>query len=422
MSLGQGTASQPGQRACGRVTLVNRFGYPDDSPTSRLMHDLASDLAASRPDLEIRVIASNRLYGHSTTRLPARETVGRVGFARVWAPAGSGGLLQRALGYGLFYVQAMLQLLLGLRRGELVICMSDPPMFGVLAALATQARGARLVQWVQDLYPDVVQSAGLTRSAPLMNLLLRLRRAAYRASERLVVIGEGMCERLLRDGSGCPVEIIPNWAGAGDIRPVPREALPLARAWLPPCGFVVGYFGNLGFAHSFQSSLEAAARLMPEPGIQFLWVGDGSRRPAFQKALQEMQLTNVHWQGKQPFDRMPEILGIADIHLVMLDPKFDEVLVPSKIYSALAAGRGLPFLGSGSSEVARLIRQHDIGVVVDLDDVDGIVRAIHGLAADPERCRGRGERARQLLETHFERGRAMKRWQQLIGQLLPLAT
>lgn len=409
------------QRATRRITLVNRFAYPDDSPTSRLMHDLASDLAAGRPDLEIRVIASNRLYGNSSTRLPARETIGRVGFTRVWAPAGSGGLLQRALGYGLFYVQALVQLLLGLRRGELVICMSDPPMFNVLAALATQARGARLVQWVQDLYPDVVQSAGLTKSAPLMNLLLRLRRAAYRVSERLVVIGEGMRERLLRDGSGCPVEIIPNWANAGDIRPVPREALPLAQAWLPPCRFVVGYFGNLGFAHSFQSSLDAAARLMPEPDIQFLWVGDGSRRPAFQQALQDMQLRNVHWQGKQPFDRMPEILGIADIHLVMLDPKFDEVLVPSKIYSALAAGRGLLFLGSGTSEVARLIRQHDIGIAVDLDDVDGIVQAVRTLVADPARCRAMGERARELLETQFERTRAVERWKQLIGQLLPLA-
>ncbi len=404
-----------------RLTLVNRFAFPDDSPTSRLMHDLALSLSAARPDIEIRILACNRYYSGAPTRLPAGERIGRLNFTRLWAPsAARRGLLLKALGYAAFYLQGLLVLLFGLRRGELVICMTDPPMFNVLATLAARLRGARIVHWVQDLYPDVVQSAGLMRrAAPLMSVLHALRRNAYRASARLVVIGEGMRDRLLRDGSGCPIEIIPNWANGGSIQPVSREQLPLAREWLPPCSFVVGYFGNLGFAHNFQSSLEAAALLRDQPAVQFLWVGEGSRRPAFQQAVQALQLPNMHWQGQQPFERMPEILGIADVHLVMLDPQFDEVLVPSKIYSAMAAGRALLFLGSPSSEVARLVRAHDIGIAVALEDPSGIAAAIRELAEQPERCRQMGARARQLFDAQFEQERVMGRWRNLVDLLLP---
>jgi len=404
-----------------RVTLVNRFAYPDDSPTSRLMTDLATMLATARPDIEIDILACNRHYNGAADALPAREQVGRLRITRLWVPSASrAGLLVRALAYYLFYLQGLFTLLFRLRRNDLVICMTDPPMFNVLASLAAQIRGAQVIQWIQDLYPDVVQSAGLMqRAAPLLRFLGALRRTAFRASSRLVVIGEGMRDRLERDGSGCPIEVIPNWANGDHLRPVPREQLPLSKEWLPPCRFVVGYFGNLGFAHNFHSSLQAALRLRDRIEVQFVWVGDGSRRPAFLEALQALQLSNVHWQGQQPFERMPEILGIADIHLVMLDPQFDEVLVPSKTYSALAAGRGLLFLGNPSSELARLIHKHQVGVVVAMDDVDGIVAAIHQLADDPEECVRMGQRARQLFDDQFEHRRVMDRWQQLIDQLLP---
>lgn len=401
-----------------RLTLVNRFAFPDDSPTSRLMYDLARGLVTERPELQIRVLSCNRYYSGAATELPARQTLDGIRYRRLWVPAASRrGLLMRAFGYLAFYLQGLLALLVGLRRGDLVICMTDPPMFGVLATLAARLHGAKIIHWVQDLYPDVVQSAGLTRSAPLMSLLRALRRSAYRASTRLVVIGDGMRDRLVRDGSGCQIEIIPNWADGNCILPIAREQLPLYREWLPVCNFVVGYFGNLGFAHNYHSSLQAAAQLKNRGDVQFLWVGDGSRRVTFQQEVHRLRLSNVHWQGQQPFGRMPEILGIADLHLVMLDPQFDEVLVPSKTYSALAAGRPLLFLGNPASELARLVREYQVGVVVAQDDVDGLVLAINQLADQPDLCRRMGANARQLFDQRFERNRAVQRWLALIGSL-----
>ena len=114
---------------------------------------------------------------------------------------------------------------------------------------------------------------------------------------------------------------------------------------------------------------------------------------------------------------MPELLGSADLHLVMLDPQFDEVLVPSKTYVALAAGRPLLFLGNPNSELARLVREHDVGVAVAQDDVDGIVAAVKALAADPARCAEMGRRARALFDSRFERSHAIRQWLALIDHI-----
>ena len=400
-----------------RLTLVNRFAYPDDSPTARLMQELAEAVAAARPGMTVRILAGNRRYQGGGGALPRTEMRSGVRIERLPLPPPRKGLVARAWSYLAFYWLAFFALLRRVERGEIVICMTDPPMFYVFAAWATRWRGAKLVTWVQDLYPDVVQSAGMLGRSPLMRLLFALRRSAYRRSVALVALGEGMRERLLRSDSGAPVEIIPNWADGGRIRPRASSELPARREWLPDAGFVVGYFGNLGFAHIYHSMLAAAGRLAATPSVQLLWVGEGSRRVEFQNETARLGLGNVRWQGQQPFENMPELLGIADLHLVMLDPQFDEVLVPSKTYVALAAGRPLLFLGNPNSELARLVREHDVGVAVAQDDVDGIVAAVKALAADPARCAEMGRRARALFDSRFERSHAIRQWLALIDHI-----
>ena len=366
-----------------RLTLVNRFAYPDDSPTARLMQELAEAVAAARPGMTVRILAGNRRYQGGGGALPRTEMRSGVRIERLPLPPPRKGLVARAWSYLAFYWLAFFALLRRVERGEIVICMTDPPMFYVFAAWATRWRGAKLVNWVQDLYPDVVQSAGMLGRSPLMRLLFALRRSAYRRSVALVALGEGMRERLLRSDAG----------------------------------FVVGYFGNLGFAHNYHSMLAAAGRLAATPSVQLLWVGEGSRRVEFQNETARLGLGNVRWQGQQPFENMPELLGIADLHLVMLDPQFDEVLVPSKTYVALAAGRPLLFLGNPNSELARLVREHDVGVAVAQDDVDGIVAAVTALAADPARCAEMGRRARALFDSRFERSHAIRQWLALIDHI-----
>jgi len=77
--------------------------------------------------------------------------------------------------------------------------------------------------------------------------------------------------------------------------------------------------------------------------------------------VKELGLTNVSFQPYQPLDRLALSLTVPDLHLVTLKPELEGLIVPSKFYSVLAAGRPVLFVGDPESEIAAL---YDNGVTV----------------------------------------------------------
>ena len=53
------------------------------------------------------------------------------------------------------------------RPGTVVIAMTDPPLLGVPALLVARLRGARCLNWLQDVFPEVAEGLDLLRSRVL---------------------------------------------------------------------------------------------------------------------------------------------------------------------------------------------------------------------------------------------------------------
>jgi colanic acid biosynthesis glycosyl transferase WcaI len=127
--------------------------------------------------------------------------------------------------------------------------------------------------------------------------------------------------------------------------------------------FVVGCAGNLGRAHEIETVLEAMKALyersIASPAdetakpIKFLFIGGGSLRPRLEDEARLWGLGNVQFHGYQPREQLASALCAADLHLVILNPKLDGLIVPSKIYAITAAGRPVIFIGDRSGEIAR---------------------------------------------------------------------
>ena len=99
--------------------------------------------------------------------------------------------------------------------------------------------------------------------------------------------------------------------------------------------------------------------------------------------------------------RLGETLTAADVHLISLRPTVAGLLVPSKIYGILAAGRPTIYVGPEASEVASLLREGGCGSIVRNGDVDGLVAAVSAYDSDHERRDREGRNARTLLERRF---------------------
>ena len=214
------------------------------------------------------------------------------------------------------------------------------------------------------------------------------------------------------------VHVIPNWCNDEVIRPVAQSENPLRQSWGLVGQFVLGYSGNLGRAHEFQTVLAAAERLRNEPHFIFLMIGGGNRFEELARAVNRQGLTrSFRFIPYQEQKMLSYSLAAADAHWLSLNPKLEGLIVPSKFYGIAAVGKPIIVIGDKYGEIARLVQQHCCGIVVAPGDAKALVDALRLLSKAPETISEMGRRARAMLDGHFTRQQALQRWSGLLDQL-----
>jgi colanic acid biosynthesis glycosyl transferase WcaI len=409
------------------IIFVNRYFYPDHSATSELLSDLAFDL--SRRRFNIAVITSRLRYDDTENLLPPHEVIHGVEVWRVsTSRRGRDQLMGRFLDYTSFYLAAGWRLWRLTRPGYVIVAKTDPPLLSVLAACIALLRGAKLINWQQDIFPEVAEALQLGGDLGRLGFaLLRLpRNWSLRRASANVAVGRRMAKTL--QGFGIPPEIIriiTNWGDGQFITPIKPSENPLRAEWGLMNDFVVCYAGNLGRAHETQAVLgamealnERSPNLPAKPVITFLFVGGGALRGRLEEEARKRNLTNVQFRGYQPREQLSATLGTADVHLVSLNPLLEGLIVPSKIYAIAAAGRPAIFIGNTSGEVAEILDEIGCGFTVAPHDVSGLVHRILEFAGSPQLGRIMGARARAAFEQQWDKAIAIQNWETLLRQII----
>jgi glycosyltransferase involved in cell wall biosynthesis len=411
-------AANSGAAGLRKIVFVNRYFFPDQSATSRMLSDLAFRLA--RRGLSVAVVTSRQLYDDPLANLPANAVAEGVVIHRVaTATRGRASLSGRALDYASFYAASGWKLLQILSRGDVVVAKTDPPLVSIPVSRAAAWKGAVLVNWLQDLFPEVM-SALSPGSVPKWSdeLLLAARDRSLRRAGRNIVLSEAMRQRLLRRGiDAARILTIPNWADTDSIVPRATRESTIRSSLGLEGRFVLGYSGNFGRAHEFETLLGAAKLLRTDPGIAFLMTGAGARAGSLQQAVQREGLTSFVFQDYQPPQMLSDSMAASDVHLVSLLPSLEGLIVPSKVYGILAAGRPTVFVGDLQGDVASLIRKHDCGIAVAVADSEGLARQLRSLRDDPSRLESMGRRARQLALEQFNGEQALAQWLEFLEPL-----
>ncbi|MGI2323691.1 MULTISPECIES: glycosyltransferase family 4 protein [unclassified Methylococcus] len=402
-----------------QILFLNRFFYPDHSATSQLLSDLAFALGES--DRKVRVITSRQRYDDPGADLPAFEAVGGVFVHRVWTSRfGRAWLPGRALDYLSFYVSAGWRLWRLTRAGDVIVAKTDPPLISLVGAVVARLRGARLVNWLQDLFPEVAEALGVRMPGLAVRRLRDWRNASLRQARTNVVLGERMAERLRESGVPAErVEIIHNWADGGTIRPTAAAGNPLREEWGLSGRFVAAYSGNLGRAHEFDTLLAAAELLRGLDGMAFLFIGGGHGYEKLRLEASRRGLANVLFKPYQPRERLGLSLTLPDIHLISLLPALEGLVLPSKFYGVLAAGRPVAFVGARDGELSRQIERHACGASFAPGDADGLAGFLLALSRDGERRERMGRNARTAFENEFDQVHALAKWRALLTPLRP---
>ena len=402
-----------------RLIFINRFFAPDHSATSQILSDLAFDLAGA--GREVHVVTSRQIYDDPKAALPERETINGIDVHRVASTGfGRAALIGRSIDYVSFYRSVRRCLDELVRPGDIVIAKTDPPLMSVVARPVARRNGARLVNWLQDIYPETAVELGVPfMRGPVAASLVALRNVTLREAAATVVVGDLMGRKVKTLGAPAErIHVIANWCNDEDIRRVAPVDNPLRREWDLADKFVLGYSGNLGRAHEFATMLAASEQLRSETRVAFLMIGGGKRFDELSAAVQARGLAGAfRFQPYQARTLLSYSLGAADAHWVSLDPRLEGLMVPSKFYGIAAAAKPIVVIGDPNGELAQLVQRNDCGFAIAPGDSDTLTATLLRLSHAPQTVSEMSSRARQMLDAHFTRRQGLARWRRLLDQL-----
>jgi colanic acid biosynthesis glycosyl transferase WcaI len=276
---------------------------------------------------------------------------------------------------------------------DVVLAMTDPPFEGIVGAFVALLKSKPYVYNIRDMYPDMAVGGSIVAPGLLSRVWEKLHRWALRRATRVIVLGEDMRTRIIskgvdpqrvaivRDGA----EIVPEGS------PQPPLDPEVVRAIRRDFRFVLLHAGNLGFYGAWHT-LIAAARELQKDGVGLVFVGEGAQRPQLETAA--AGTANVRFLPFFPADKISSVLAAADAHIVTIKRGLEGVVVPSKMYGILAAGRPIVAVAPKETDAAMLAEKRGFGVAADPDKPEELVAGIRSLAADPQKLAAMAAAAR----------------------------
>lgn len=390
-----------------RICFFNRSYDPDLGATGQLLTELAEDLA-QKHGCQVTIVVgppSRSEHHHGVKVLRAWGTAFR--------PTRFTG---RAVNYLTYFLSACVVGLF-IRKQDIVISLTDPPIIGLAGLLTARLSGAKFVFLCEDLFPEVASLLQDFRSGWVDRLLQGISRFLVRKSDRIVALGETMRQRLI-DGKGADprkIVVIHNWADCSSIVPAPKEN-PFSLTHGLENHFVVMHSGNMGLSQNLDTLLEAADLLRAHPAIVVVLVGDGVKRSALESRARIMGLANIRFIPYQPKQNLRESFAAADVFVVSLKKGLAGCIVPSKLYGILAAGR--PFIAAveKTCEAALIAQQRACGLQAEPGNAADLAEKILSLYKDRALAQRMGQNARQAA-LRFDRPRAVQAYVDMFRDL-----
>jgi colanic acid biosynthesis glycosyl transferase WcaI len=265
------------------------------------------------------------------------------------------------------------------------------------------------------MYPDMAVGGSIVEPGGLARIWERLHRWALRRATRVVVLGEDMRARIIAKGvDPARVRIVRD--GAEILPPNTPLATPdpeVVRAIRGSFSFVLVHAGNLGFYGAW-NTLVAAARILAGEGVGLVFVGDGAQRSQIQAAAAGS--SNIRFLEFFPASRIPSVLAAADAHVITVKRGLEGVVVPSKLYGILAAGKPIIVVAPKETEAASVGTRRGFAVAADPDRPAEVVSAVRALASDANKLKAMGEAARAAAPD-YDRVKELQKFVEIIDRL-----
>ena len=302
---------------------------------------------------------------------------------------------------------------------DVVVAMTDPPFQGIVGAIVAMLKRKPYVYNIRDLYPDMALGGAIVRPGMFARVWEKLHRWALRRANRVIVLGDDMRARVVAKGVNAERVLIVR-DGTAIVPPNAEPAVPdpeVLRAIRGNFSFVLVHAGNLGFYGAW-NTLVTAARHLENEGVGLVFVGDGAQRAEIEAA--SSGAANIRFLDFFPASKIASVLAAADAHVITVKRGLEGVVVPSKMYGILAAGKAIVAVAPNETDVVTVGIRRGFAVAADPDRPAEVVSAVRALACDPLRLKVMGQAARAAAPD-YDRVKELQKFVKIIEQLAAAA-
>lgn len=385
------------------ILFLNRSFYPDVESTGQLLTELCEELAH---DFEVHVVCGNPLYRTVQNKSLIQKsdykniTIWRVNNTRFSKKH----ILLRIFNLSSYFILCFFKVM-GFKRVSCVVSETDPPLLGIIAYIYSRLRKVPFVYYVQDLFPNVgIINQKLTHPF-IITLLKRANKFLYNHAEQIIVPGRDMKNRLSKENHIplSKIKVVENWADPREIYPVKPDKNTFLNENFDRDKFIVMYSGNIGLSQDLENVIYAADLLKEAHDILFVLIGEGAYKKKLIDLSLSLGLKNVRFLTYQDKKDLKITLGAAHIHLVPMKKGMGGIIVPSKVYGIMAAGK--PYIAAldKGSEIHRLTEEFNCGIHVEPSDVQELKNGVAWVYHHQTEIEKMGQKGRRALKKYYSR-------------------
>jgi glycosyltransferase involved in cell wall biosynthesis len=337
-----------------------------------------------------------------------RARAGAVGIARLLARANT------LLGFPFQFVGATVR-----SRGAAVVPVTTPFFLPAIAIATRRLHGGPVIALVYDLYPDALEAAGATTPGGFVDgLATWMNRWWLRRADGVVFIGQAMAEHVChRYATPKAWTVIETGADMREFELANDAPETELERWCAGKR-IIGYVGNLGHVHEWETLAEAIPRVLADNRqVGVVIAASGVAVPHLKKRWEGLPGDAVRFVPPLEDRAWARLLARIDISIATLRESAVSTSMPSKTFSAMAAGDAIVAVAPASSDLARIVERHRCGEVVAPGDVEGLVAAFSRLLQRPEELQRRRANAVAAVRESYDMPKLAERWQEFLERI-----
>ena len=403
-----------------RIWVLSEIYFPEETSTGYLLTKTAEGLAQ---EYEVKAITGPATYCFQRVKTaPQYEVRNNVEILRCRGTSFDKNLFLGRLANLLTRSATIFwKALLSCERQDVILVVTNPPLLPFVALMLKWLKGCRIVLLVHDVYPEVLVASGLCQPSSLIVKIGNFaNQILYNQCSKIITLGRDMsklAQAKLAENDENKIVCIPNWAECQNIKPTDRANNILLEKLGIIKKFVVLYAGNIGRTHGIEYIAQAANNLQLNQKIHFIISGFGYKKKWLEEYVQSNSLNNVSILDPCPSSELIILLNACDLALISFVPGMAGVSVPSRMYNQMAAGKPILAVADYWSELTQVVKEEEIGWVVQPDDIQSLVNSLESAAAEPEIGCQMGEKAAIVAQNKYNFNRADQSYKELFRKL-----